>query len=128
MCVKTLTDQTDEPCRRSGRAHADLLSAIRRMIVDIAIRERGRGQTVYIVLHCGIAAAITPPFRSALPWTLTWNPPSPALVPDCCVTPARSLFILSWLKCPTRWTVRFQGGVCRLLKDERPYYAFDHVA
>jgi hypothetical protein len=28
----------------------------------------------------------TPPFRSVLPFTLTWNPPSPAWMPLCSVT------------------------------------------
>ncbi|CAB3810231.1 hypothetical protein LMG28688_07194 [Paraburkholderia caffeinitolerans] len=29
---------------------------------------------------------ITPPFRSVFPFTSIWNPPSPALMPDCSVT------------------------------------------
>ncbi|MEO8121446.1 MAG: hypothetical protein ABI606_19235, partial [Rhodoferax sp.] len=29
---------------------------------------------------------MVPPLSSVLPLTLTWKPPSPARMPDCCVT------------------------------------------
>jgi hypothetical protein len=34
--------------------------------------------------------AITPPLRSVLPATSIWKPPSPALMPLCSATPAKS--------------------------------------